>query len=119
MEDRDVMTVYDPETSTMVQSSARPYIPAHKTSTPMTYTDVVERRDLPVRQDEDTFTYRMWGVQKKFVIANRNAAQHLVRNALGGANAYVVDALLLMRPPWSRKCRYVVFLIVEAKMVGI
>jgi hypothetical protein len=80
---------------------------------PITYADVFERRDLPVQhvgKNDDTFMYQMWGIPKKFVIADRNAAQHLVRNALGGANADMIEALLLMRPPRSRKFRYVICL---------
>ncbi|EKM83280.1 hypothetical protein AGABI1DRAFT_125740 [Agaricus bisporus var. burnettii JB137-S8] len=106
MEERDAVSVYDPETSTMIQSSSRTRV-SQVTMSSMGK-GVFERRDLPVQligKNDDTFMYRLWGIPKKFVVADRNVAQHLVRNALGGANADTTEALLLIRPPRSRDFR--------------
>lgn len=54
---------------------------------------------------------RQWGVTAKeserFVWEDRNAATHLVRNALGGKNRDMVCALLTLPSPYSRRYRYV------------
>lgn len=57
----------------------------------------------PVRQQQ-------WGVSGKedarFVVEDKNAATHLVRNALGGKDRDMVCALLTLPSPWSRRYRY-------------
>lgn len=54
---------------------------------------------------------RQWGVNSKdgdrFVCEDRNAATHLVRNALGGKNTDMLCALLTLPSPYSRRYRYV------------
>lgn len=54
---------------------------------------------------------RQWGVTAKeserFVWEDRNAATHLVRNALGGRNKDMLCALLTLPSPYSRRYRYV------------
>ena len=56
----------------------------------------------PVRQ-------RQWGVtaneHQRFVVEDKNAATHLVRNALGGADRDMVCALLTLPSPYSRRYR--------------
>jgi pyruvate dehydrogenase phosphatase len=56
----------------------------------------------PVRQQQ-------WGIQsgtdQRFVIEDKNAATHLVRNALGGKDRDMVSALLTLPSPYSRRYR--------------
>jgi len=56
----------------------------------------------PVRQ-------RQWGVQsgqdQRFVVEDKNAATHLVRNALGGRDKEMLTALLTLPSPYSRRYR--------------
>lgn len=58
----------------------------------------------PIRQQQ-------WGVNGKendrFVVEDKNAATHLVRNALGGKDRDMVCALLTLPSPYSRRYRYV------------
>ncbi|KAI9829096.1 MAG: hypothetical protein M1832_000119 [Thelocarpon impressellum] len=57
----------------------------------------------PIRQ-------RQWGLptsdaHSRFTVQDRNAATHLVRNALGGRDADMVCALLTLPSPYSRRYR--------------
>lgn len=56
----------------------------------------------PIRQDQ-------WGVQpdssNRFIVEDKNAATHLVRNALGGKDRDTVSALLTLTSPNSRRFR--------------
>ncbi|KAK7511128.1 phosphatase 2C-like domain-containing protein [Phyllosticta citriasiana] len=56
----------------------------------------------PIRQ-------RQWGVkgseEERFVVEDKNAATHLVRNALGGKNQDQLCALLTLPSPFSRRYR--------------
>lgn len=56
----------------------------------------------PIRQ-------RQWGVKgsesERFVVEDKNAATHLVRNALGGKNQDQLCALLTLPSPFSRRYR--------------
>ncbi|KAH9939437.1 phosphatase 2C-like domain-containing protein [Amylocystis lapponica] len=72
--------------------------------TPNTSDSALAPRDLPVNMEneDDSIRYRQWGVEKRFVNHDRNAATHLVRNALGGAEVDLTAALLSMRAPRSR-----------------
>lgn len=58
----------------------------------------------PIRQQQ-------WGVKgdenSRFVVEDKNAATHLVRNALGGRDKDMVCALLTLPSPYSRRYRYV------------
>lgn len=60
----------------------------------------------PIRQQQ-------WGVQggelERFVLEDKNAATHLVRNALGGKDKDMVCALLTLPAPYSRRYRYVLY----------
>jgi len=71
---------------------------------------------LPVEenQEEDTsgqrapIRIRQWGVNKedeRFVCEDKNAATHVVRNALGGKNSEMLCALLTLPSPYSRRYR--------------
>ncbi|KAI5857170.1 phosphatase 2C-like domain-containing protein [Tricharina praecox] len=71
---------------------------------------------LPVEesQAEDTsgqrapVRIRQWGVKKedeRFVCEDKNAATHVVRNALGGKNSEMLCALLTLPSPYSRRYR--------------
>jgi len=56
------------------------------------------------------FRQRQWGVDNpesmdRFVVEDRNAATHLIRNALGGKNQEQVSALLTLPSPYSRRYR--------------
>jgi len=52
-----------------------------------------------------------WGItasdDERFVFEDKNAATHLVRNALGGKDRDMVCALLTLISPYSRRYRYV------------
>ncbi len=67
---------------------------------------VVMPSELPVNYPEEyedkTVRYRHWNVEKHFVDADSNAATHLIRNALGGADEDLVAALLSMRSSRAR-----------------
>jgi pyruvate dehydrogenase phosphatase len=63
-----------------------------------------------VRRDADTppvrsARYGQWGAEKRFVIRDANAATHLARNALGGADTDLLNALLLTSAPRARTFR--------------
>jgi len=45
--------------------------------------------------------------EKNFVVKDENAATHLARNALGGANEDLLRGLLTVPPPYSRNLRQV------------
>ena len=67
----------------------------------------------PVRQQQ-------WGVNGKtegrFVVEDKNAATHLIRNALGGRDRDMVCALLTLPSPYSRRYRYVCLFANDEKM---
>ncbi|KAG6879011.1 hypothetical protein C0992_005901 [Termitomyces sp. T32_za158] len=70
------------------------------------YQDVVMPSDLPTSVGADNTTmYQRWGVKKRFICVDNNAAQHLSRNALGGADVSWTAALLAHVPPLSSKLR--------------
>lgn len=56
----------------------------------------------PIRQQQ-------WGVESsnsdRFVVEDKNAATHLVRNALGGKDKDMLSALLTLPSPYSRRYR--------------
>lgn len=55
----------------------------------------------PIRQQQ-------WGVpsgEERFVLEDKNAATHLVRNALGGKDSDMLSALLTLPSPFSRRYR--------------
>ncbi|KAH7909594.1 protein serine threonine phosphatase 2C [Hygrophoropsis aurantiaca] len=59
--------------------------------------------DLPVILGNDTTTrYSQWRAPKKFTVADSNAATHLIRNAIGGADTDLTAALLSINSPRSR-----------------
>jgi pyruvate dehydrogenase phosphatase len=68
--------------------------------------------DLPVVCNEKATTsekptrYQQWHAEKKFVTVDPNAATHLIRNALGGADEDLREALLSMRSPRARVYRF-------------
>ncbi|KAF8889806.1 phosphatase 2C-like domain-containing protein [Infundibulicybe gibba] len=67
---------------------------------------VLGRDQLPVKLEEDnTIMYKRWRAEKKFICADDNAAVHLARNALGGADGDLMAALLNLEPPRSQKFR--------------
>ncbi len=63
--------------------------------------------ELPVvvKEDKSVF-YRYWRAQKRFMNKDRSPAGHLARNALGGADTDLTEALLSMAMPRSRRFRY-------------
>lgn len=58
---------------------------------------------MPIRQQQ-------WGtttsLDERFVVEDKNAATHLVRNALGGKDQDQLSALLTLPSPFSRRYRY-------------
>ncbi|KAL6308565.1 phosphatase 2C-like domain-containing protein [Sparassis latifolia] len=69
----------------------------------------VSPNELPVEvhpeDEEETVRYRQWCAEKRFVNCDQNAATHLVRNALGGADSDLAAALMSMRSPRARVYR--------------
>ena len=61
-----------------------------------------EGQRAPIRQ-------KQWGVpagqEERFVYEDKNAATHLVRNALGGKDTDMLSALLTLPAPYSRRYR--------------
>jgi pyruvate dehydrogenase phosphatase len=61
-----------------------------------------EGQRAPIRQQQ-------WGVptgqDERFVVEDKNAATHLVRNALGGKDQDMLSALLTLPSPFSRRYR--------------
>lgn len=61
-----------------------------------------EGQRAPIRQQQ-------WGVKspqsERFVVEDKNAATHLVRNALGGRDKDMISALLTLPSPYSRRYR--------------
>lgn len=62
-----------------------------------------EGQRAPIRQQQ-------WGTKtsmnERFVVEDKNAATHLVRNALGGKDQDQLSALLTLPSPFSRRYRY-------------
>ncbi|KAG6873885.1 hypothetical protein C0995_009664 [Termitomyces sp. Mi166 len=70
------------------------------------YQDVILPSDLPAPIGQDNTTmYKRWGVEKRFICVDNNVAQHLSRNALGGADVSWTATLLAHTPPRSAKLR--------------
>ncbi|KAI9759974.1 MAG: hypothetical protein M1835_000265 [Candelina submexicana] len=76
------------------------------------------QKGLPVEKSSDTsnqggqrapIRQRQWGLRpnedERFVVEDKNAATHLVRNALGGKDRDMVCALLTLPSPFSRRYR--------------
>ena len=59
-------------------------------------------QDKPIRQQQWDLKAQSEG---RFVIEDKNAATHLVRNALGGRDRDMVCALLTLPSPYSRRYR--------------
>ena len=55
----------------------------------------------PIRQDQ----WHIEGGDKRFTVEDKNAATHLIRNALGGKDSDMVCALLSLPSPYSRRYR--------------
>ena len=70
----------------------------------------VEKNEVGEKGDGQKRTIRMdqWGVQghdERFVVEDKNAATHLIRNALGGKDRDMVCALLTLPSPYARRYR--------------
>lgn len=57
----------------------------------------------PIRQQQ----YDITDGESRFVVEDKNAATHLVRNAMGGKDKDMLCALLTLPSPYSRRYRYV------------
>lgn len=62
-----------------------------------------EGQRRPIRQQQ----YDIAGAASRFVVEDKNAATHLVRNAMGGKDKDMVCALLTLLSPYSRRYRYI------------
>lgn len=62
-----------------------------------------EGQRRPIRQQQ----YDITGKADRFVVEDKNAATHLVRNAMGGKDRDMMCALLTLPSPYSRRYRYV------------
>ncbi|KAJ5678703.1 hypothetical protein N7462_006947 [Penicillium macrosclerotiorum] len=60
-----------------------------------------EGQRRPIRQQQ----YDISGAADRFVVEDKNAATHLVRNAMGGKDKDMVCALLTLPSPYSRRYR--------------
>ncbi|ETN46633.1 uncharacterized protein HMPREF1541_00819 [Cyphellophora europaea CBS 101466] len=73
-----------------------------KTGRINTGSDPKDAMEKPIRQQQ-------WALpsedKDRFVVTDKNAATHLVRNALGGSNQDMVCALLTLPSPYSRRYR--------------
>ncbi|KAG6816733.1 hypothetical protein H0H87_003430 [Tephrocybe sp. NHM501043] len=68
--------------------------------------DSIMPSDLPSPlKKDDTVTYKRWGREKRFTCVDNNAAQHLSRNALGGADVHWTAQLLATHPPRAQNLR--------------
>ena len=56
---------------------------------------------FPIRQQQ----WQIEGGDQRFVVEDKNAATHLIRNALGGKDRDMVSALLSLPSPYSRRYR--------------
>lgn len=67
----------------------------------------IKRDSLPVMlpKKDETVMYPYWKANKEFLNVDSNAAAHLVRNAFGGRDRDLTEALLRMGPPRSRRFR--------------
>ncbi|PGH00247.1 hypothetical protein AJ79_08261 [Helicocarpus griseus UAMH5409] len=63
--------------------------------------DATSGQRLPIRQQQ----YNIPSNSSRFVVEDKNAATHLVRNALGGKDNDMVCALLTLPSPYSRRYR--------------
>lgn len=62
---------------------------------------ISEGQRRPIRQQQ----YDISGAANRFVVEDKNAATHLVRNAMGGKDKDMVCALLTLPSPYSRRYR--------------
>lgn len=76
--------------------SSQPQLPVE---TPQETTTDGQRR--PIRQQQ----YDISGAANRFVVEDKNAATHLVRNAMGGKDKDMLCALLTLPSPYSRRYR--------------
>lgn len=60
-----------------------------------------EGQRIPIRQAQ----WNVVGSDSRFVVEDKNAATHLIRNALGGRDRDMVCALLTLPSPFSRRYR--------------
>ncbi|KAJ5085526.1 hypothetical protein N7532_010297 [Penicillium argentinense] len=60
-----------------------------------------EGQRRPIRQQQ----YDISGAESRFVVEDKNAATHLIRNAMGGKDRDMVSALLTLPSPYSRRYR--------------
>lgn len=68
-----------------------------------------EGQRRPIRQRQ----YDIADAASRFTVEDKNAATHLVRNAMGGKDKDMVCALLTLPSPYSRRYRYVCSLFVS------
>lgn len=81
--------------------------PASNSSDKKKKVDGVSSSESPSNK-EKTIRYEQWRIPKKFVTKDDNAATHLIRNALGGADEETMAALLTRTGTLSRRLRSVV-----------
>ena len=79
-------------------------LPVESVNTESSSGDAQGGQRRPVRQDQ----WRLkTSLNDRFVVEDKNAATHLVRNALGGKDQDQLCALLTLPSPYSRRYRYV------------
>jgi pyruvate dehydrogenase phosphatase len=87
---------------------ANKQLPVEKPTVPVK----TEGQRPPIRQQQ----YDIPGAAERFVVDDKNAATHLVRNAMGGKDRDMVCALLTLPSPYSRRYRFVpIFLFIPPR----
>lgn len=94
----------------MYQAEERYSVPTATSTQPVSTppsAQIIHPTDLPVSlgAKDETVMYQKWRAEKRFVCVDINAAGHLARNALGGANGDLTNALLSAEPPLSNNLR--------------
>jgi pyruvate dehydrogenase phosphatase len=72
-------------------------LPVEKSTVPVN----TEGQRVPMRQQQ----YSIPGAAERFTVEDKNAATHLIRNAMGGKDRDMVCALLTLPSPYSRRYR--------------
>jgi pyruvate dehydrogenase phosphatase len=84
--------------------SSSPPLPVEKGGNSSRSGFIGDKSTAPIRQQQ-------WNLdshnEARFVLEDKNAATHLIRNALGGKDRDMVCALLTLPSPYSRRYRYV------------
>ncbi|KIK51748.1 hypothetical protein GYMLUDRAFT_208435 [Collybiopsis luxurians FD-317 M1] len=100
-----------PQDPSQIQTEAQ-YHETPPTLKSPTDTNTYLRHQLPLKipldkdgKDDKTVFYPWWRAKKRFVNRDENPTAHLARNALGGADSDLTEALMSITSPRSRRYR--------------